>query len=48
MVAQDVKLSAEEVEEIRRLALDDDSTIGPRYSAALAALLLGNTPPLGH
>ena len=48
MTAQDVRLSAEEVEEIRTLAMDADSTIGPRYPAALAALLLGDTPRLEH
>ncbi|KAM5537599.1 hypothetical protein V8D89_008677 [Ganoderma adspersum] len=46
MAAQDVKLCAEEIEEIRTLAIDADSAIGPRYPAALAALLLGDTPLL--
>ena len=48
MAAQDVKLSAHEVEEIWTLATDADSMIGRRYPAALAALLLGDTPPLEH
>ena len=46
MAAQDVKLTAEEIKKIRTLAVDPDSTIGPRYPAALAALVLGDTPPL--
>ncbi|PIL23274.1 transporter [Ganoderma sinense ZZ0214-1] len=40
------KLSVKEVEEIRTQVVHADSTIGPRYPAALVELLLGDTPPL--
>lgn len=44
MGAQHLKLTAQEVEKIRELAVAMEGT--PRYPAIGAALLLGNTPPL--
>ncbi|KAI1782971.1 Aldo/keto reductase [Ganoderma leucocontextum] len=43
MAAQDVELSAEEVEEVRMLAVDADNTIGLRYPPGLAALRHSST-----
>ncbi|KAL1941876.1 hypothetical protein VTO73DRAFT_6876 [Trametes versicolor] len=42
----DLKLSAEDVAEIRRIAEVADKTLGPRYYEAGMQLLFGDTPPL--
>lgn len=42
----DLKLSAEDVAEIRRIAEAADKTLGPRYYEAGMQLLFGDTPPL--
>ena len=46
MAAQKVKLSAEEIEEIRKMAVNADQTIGARYPPPSDALLFADTPPL--
>ncbi|RPD52412.1 Aldo/keto reductase [Lentinus tigrinus ALCF2SS1-7] len=48
MDAQNVKLTPEEVTEIREIAVAADATtgIGPRYPPAFAALVMADTPPL--
>ncbi|KAH9846267.1 Aldo/keto reductase [Lenzites betulinus] len=46
MAALKVKLSPEDVDEIRRLAVVADQTIGPRYPAQWQALSMVDTPPL--
>ena len=41
-----MKLSKEELEEVRRVAAEADATNGSRYNPELAAVLFGDTPPL--
>ncbi|KAI0832053.1 Aldo/keto reductase [Trametes gibbosa] len=43
-----LKLSSDDVDEIRRLAANADQTIGPRYPEDWQALSLGDTPALGE
>ncbi|TFK79374.1 Aldo/keto reductase [Polyporus arcularius HHB13444] len=46
MDASAIKLAKEEVEQIRKLAVEADKAIGTRYPAPLLALTMADTPPL--
>ena len=46
MAALNVKLTKEEVEEVRRIAAEADSSHGDRYPPVLAKVLFGDTPAL--
>ncbi|KAI0360383.1 Aldo/keto reductase [Trametes cingulata] len=41
-----IKLSPEDVQEVRRIAVEADAAKGPRYPARLQAVLFADTPPL--
>ncbi|KAL7283966.1 Aldo/keto reductase [Trametes coccinea BRFM310] len=44
--AMDVKLAPQDVEDIRKIAVVADKTVGPRYNEAGMQLLFADTPPL--
>ena len=46
LAALDIKLSADDVQEVRRIAAEADAVQGERYPPEGAALLFVDTPPL--
>ena len=42
----DIKLSAEELDEVRKVSVAADATNAPRYAALADTVTLGDTPPL--
>lgn len=46
MGAVNVKLTPEDVQQIRHAAVEADQTLGLRYPEAYMALVMADTPPL--
>ena len=44
--AVNVRLTPEDIEEVRRVAKEADAAKGPRYPVRLYAVLFADTPPL--